>query len=116
MPTIIPLVAADPTYRFATNIGTANYIFYVRWNSRDAAWYFDLLEQDGTVIVQSVKIVLGAPLARATTHALFDAGVLVARDTTKSGLEPTIDDLGTRVQLWYLTRAEMVAELLGDRA
>ena len=115
MPTTIPLLPSDASYRFATNIGNENYIFYVRWNSRDAAWYFDLLEQDGTVIVQSVKIVLGAPLARATVHRLFANGVFVARDTTASGIEPTFDDLGTRVQLWYFTRDEMVAELLGSR-
>jgi hypothetical protein len=115
MPTVIPLVPSDASYRLATNIENENYIFFVRWNSRDAAWYFDLLEQNGTMIARGVKIVLGAPLARSTVHRLFAAGVFVARDTTKSGKEPTLDDLGTRVQLWYLTTAEMVAEILGVR-
>lgn len=114
MPTIIPLLS-DASYRFATNIEDENFIFYLRWNSRDSAWYFDLLEQDGTMIVRGVKVVLGAPLARSTVHRLFTDGVFVARDTTKSGKEPTLDDLGTRVQLWYMTRAEMVAEMLGVR-
>lgn len=115
MPTIIPLQQGDPRYQFSTDIGEETYVFRVRWNSRDAAWYFDVLERDETPIVFGVKVVLGVPLGASTIHKLFTGGVFVARDVGSAAApaDPAFDDLGSRVELWYLTRDEMAAESLG---
>ena len=37
------------------------------------------------------------------------SGYLIARDTSGRGEPPTLTDLGTRVQLFYITAAEVAA-------
>jgi hypothetical protein len=111
MPTEIPL---DPTvrgdassFRLGTSLGDDQVILDVRWNSRDGAWYMDLYDQDETPIVRSVKLVLGVNLCRASTHPIFTRNLLRMVDTSRSGREATLDDLGTRVVLLHYTRDEL---------
>lgn len=101
-----------PAYRFGTSIEQVPYIFDVRWNSRAAAWYFDVLEQDETPIVLGVKVVLGAHIGRRSQHVLFRRGTIVAIDTTQQGREAAVDDLGTRVEVRYAPLAETLGRLV----
>ncbi len=95
----IPFEPSLTYYRLITVISGVPYIFDVRWNDRDQAWYFDVLEEDETPIVHGVKVILGMYLARRCDHTLFRDGVFLARDTTDAGIEAGIDDLGARVQV-----------------
>lgn len=114
-PQILPFVPSVPYYRFRTSIENVAYIFDVRWNVRDAAWYFDLLETDETPIALGVKIVLGMSLARRIKHPLFRNGTLVAIDTSGKLREPGLDDLGTRVQIRYYTVYDIIAVIHSAR-
>lgn len=109
---IIPFEPSIGHYRFSTTISNTEYIFDVRWNSRDSAWYFDLLEFDETPIIMGVKIVLGTYLGRRCTHALFYNGVFVAIDTSNEGREAGFDDLGTRVTIRYYPAEDLITEQL----
>ena len=108
MSLLIPVVPSVPNYRFSTSIDDATYIFDFRWNTREAAWFFDISEADETSILQGVKVVLGMYLGRRSTHRFFRDGVLVAKDTTAKGVEATLDDLGIRVQLLRFTAGEII--------
>jgi len=110
----LPFVPSVPFYTFTTTIEDAPYNFNVRWNTRDAAWYFDVTSEDGTVLREGVKVVLGAFLGRACTLAFFEKGVLVARDSTDAGIDAKFDDIGTRVQVFYMTALELRAMLDGE--
>jgi hypothetical protein len=77
------------------------YIFDVRWNARDAAWYFDLLAEDETPIRSGIKIVLGTSLGSSSTAAFFQNNILVAVDLSNGGRDAELDDLGTRVRLLW---------------
>lgn len=105
MPYILPVVPSIPNYRVRTTFGGQAYLFDLLWNARDAAWYFDLLKDDGTPIAHGVKIVLGVHLGRRRTHRFFRDNVIVAFDTGGKSEPPGLDDLGTRVVLarysWY---------------
>jgi hypothetical protein len=95
-------------YRFATVIEGVQYIFKVRWNTRDAAWYFDVLEFDETPIATGVKIVLGTNFAKWCNHPLFLDGVMFALSTAQPPhADATLDDLGTTIKVYYYTRADM---------
>lgn len=107
----IPFAPSIGAYRFATVIGTGSYTFDVRWNTRDAAWYFDVSDSDGAFIVVSVKVVLGAYLGRRSNHPLFANGVLVAVDLSGQELDATFDDLGTRVALQYIPVLDLIVRL-----
>jgi hypothetical protein len=115
MPTILQFRPSISSYRFGAVLQDEEYIFDVRWNSRDSAWYFDVREIDETPIKLGIKVVLGTYFGRSSNHPLFHEGAMVARPpSTTDRREATFDDLGTRVQIWYYTRDEIVQEIIGN--
>src|SRR3990172_3141789 len=113
MPSILPFIPSVAFYRFGTVLDGDPYIFDVRWNSRDAAWFFDLFELDETPIILGVKVVLGAYLGRTANHPLMNAGVIVARDVDGKDVEAGFDDIGTHVEVRRYTLTEISAEIVG---
>lgn len=113
MPSVIPLRPSAARYEFSTTIDGDDYTFYVYWNDRDDAWYFDVLDSSSFVIASGLKIVLGTYIGRTVRHKLFQSGVLVAWDSTDKGKDATFDDLGTRVLLLRYTAFEVMAEIRG---
>lgn len=114
MALILPFRPSIGRYRFVSVINEIQYIFVVRWNSRDEAWYFDVLEYDETPIVSGVKIVLGTYLARWSNHDLFLQGVIFARSSVVPHEDAKFDTLGTKVTVFYLTRADLANQMLGS--
>lgn len=108
---ILPVVPSVGLYRFGTSILGSPYIFDVRWNSREFAWYMDVLEIDETPIVYGIKIVLGVFLGRRSRHKLFTQGVLIAGDSSGVDREATFDDLGTRIKLIYIPVVELMTRV-----
>ncbi len=111
----IPFVPSLGNYRFGTTIGDIGYIFAVRWNTREEAWYFSIFEVNGDPIIQGVKIVLGTYLGRRCNHPLFRDGVFLAVDlsTGDQPREAGFDDLGVRVAVQYVPVLDLVARLTG---
>lgn len=117
MPEVLPLRPSLGAYRFTTSLDGTQYLFSVRWNSRDnegrGAWYFDVSEFDGTAILRGVKIVLGTYLGRWSDHPLLLRGVFVAQSSATVHADPGFDDLGVAVQVLYYNRADLAAAMLG---
>lgn len=105
---VLPLVPSIPSYRRTTTIDGAPYHLDLRWNARDAAWFLDILEIDGTPIARGVKVVLGTYLARYTDHPLTRQGVLIAIDTSGDRRDAGLDDLGARVEVRWYSQIEIV--------
>ena len=115
MAQILPFIASVGRYRFVTVIEGTQYIFKVRWNSRDAAWYFDVLEFDETPIATGIKIVLGVNFARWSNHPLFLDGNMFALSSAQTPhADATFDNLGTTIKVYYYTRADIVANQLSQ--
>lgn len=120
MPVVIPFRPSISPYAFDVAIGDALYTIDVHWNAREEAWYFDVSDLSDIVrglypIVKGVKIVLGTYLGRRAQHPLFQDGVMLCRVPQGDDVsEPRYDDMGTRVQVWYYTRAELAQELLAS--
>lgn len=114
MAQVIPVTIGESNQKITTAIDNETYVLRVRWNTRDAAWYLDAWERDGTTaIALSVKIVVGIMLGATVQHPLFMPG-LFAFDTSGEGIDPGLNDLGGRVQLIALTMGDRV--LLGQSA
>lgn len=94
-------VPSIPNSRFSTALSGTQYIIVQRWNARDGAWFFDLLAEDETPIAYGIKIVLGVLLGGRNVNDEFPLGVFEAHDLTGSGVEAGLDDLGTRVVVYY---------------
>ncbi len=118
MPKILPLRPSVGSYDFTCALGAADveqtFVWRVRWNGRDKAWFLSVLDSGLVPIISNMKIVLGVYLGRQSVHPLFTKGVLLCRPTNKDRRDPTFDDLGVRVQVVYFTFAEMIQEILGS--
>lgn len=102
----IPLVPSIGHYDFTTTIEGSDYLFVVRWNTREQAWYFDLFESNGRVIRKGFKIVLGSYIGRGINHPLFlRDGMFFAFDSSQQHREATFDDIGSRVILYFMPHA-----------
>lgn len=97
MAVTIPFLVSDCNYTLTCPIDDYQISFDVRWNSRDEAFYFDMYEQDDTVICLNVKVVVGIPLGRRSKHSFFDNHIITAIDTSGKGNDPDFDDLNNRV-------------------
>lgn len=107
MPRVLPLIPSEPNYRVGTQLVETQYILDVRWNTRDAAWYMDLLQEDETPIRMGIKLVLGSPLGARTTDQAFPPGVFIAVDLSGAGRDATLDDMGVRVVVMFYTSDEL---------
>ncbi len=108
MPQRIPLVPSEAFYSFSTTLDDTDYVFDVRWNTRDAAWYFDLLTIDGVMIRAGNKIVLGSSPGGLSADASWP-GLFIVTDTSGKGVDATYEDMGVRVQMHFYTFEEIEA-------
>jgi hypothetical protein len=104
----------DPTnswQQIQTTIEGQDYLLELAWNTRDERWYVSLYKADGTCLVASVAMVVDFPLFRKTVGPDIPKGYFMAVDTAGNGAEIAAqEELGVRVQLTYLTEAEVDAE------
>lgn len=107
----LPLVPSLSNYRLSTTLEGQEYLFDVRWNNREEAWYLSIFDVNGDVIKWNIKIVLGVQLGMRVTNANFPPGALYAIDLTNRGLEAKFDDIGERVVVIYLSSAEVAGIL-----
>ncbi len=102
----IPLPSGLPHFSLQVELDGTTFTLEFRWNSRDGAWYMNLEDAEGTHILSGIKVVADWPLGARFQVAGLPAGQLSAVDTSGAGLDPGFTDLGTRVQILYLTAAE----------
>lgn len=103
----LPLRPSNPSYRVGVALSGEQYVFAVRWNARDEAWYLDVLAADGTKLRTGIRVVLGTLLGGRVVLDTFPPGVLQAVDLTNAGREAGLDDLGDRVQIYYYPFEDM---------
>lgn len=116
MPEAIPVQPSIANYTVNVVLENRAYVLGMHWNSRDAAWYLDVLDEDSDPIRTGIKIVLDDALGRDCTDPRFPPGLITASDTSNDDREAGLDDMGTRVGLFYYTAEEylaLVQEALG---
>lgn len=121
MPDQIPFDPGIPSQSVRTTLDNKQIVFNARWNARDkiivddvvlsdGAWYLDLYDGDGNVIIKGIKIVLGVNLGRTSNHEFFQLNILRAFDTTNQNREAQLEDLGTRVIVLRYSFDELFGE------
>ena len=109
MPQQLPFTSDRAFYEFSADLGGSRFVFAVRWNGRDEAWYFDLLDDERTAIRHGIKIVLGTSLGGRSADPNRPAGLLMAHDLSGEGRDATDADLGTRVIVVFYSDEEIAA-------
>jgi hypothetical protein len=97
-----------PRFSFEISLEGTQYSLLFDWNTRAARWFITLSAADGTVLLTSVAGVVDFPLFSRFADPRLPPGRLMLLDTSGAGQEMTAqEELGTRVQLVYLTASEV---------
>ena len=103
---VIPTRSDLDNYKFTIDLEGLTYGFEFHYNGRMQKWVFDLTQEDGTPILQSTPVYVNQlPLQRFQTE-LKPPGEILFLDTSGANLDPTEDDLGTRVLMMYIESVE----------
>ena len=105
----MPVQPGVPAQEFRISLDGQLFRIAITWNERDAAWYLDLFDADGTLLLAGRKLVLGQALLARFRDARLPPGELLVLDTTSRDLEPGQQDLGGRVPLFYVEAASLPA-------
>lgn len=93
-----------------------SYKLRYHYNDRESLWYLSVNTSENSPIVEGIKIVLDIPLLRKSADNTLPLGEIIAieRDffSDSAGQPPSLTDLGTRVDLFYIDEEEYL-ELLG---
>lgn len=96
-----------PSYTQRTTLDGREYVLGFDWNARDLSWYFSISDEDGAPILVGRKIVLDYPLLDRLVDDRAPPGAIVALDLSGRNEPPQLDDLGTRVILYYYDAASL---------
>ena len=95
-------------YDVRTQLEGVDYTFQFRFNFRRELWSFTIRALDGTPLLTGQSVHVGIFLNRRAVNG--PPGLLMAIGETDDLTPPGLHELGERVKLYYLTKAE-VAEL-----
>ncbi len=108
MALIIP-VFDTASFTEQLTIEEVNYRLRLDWNYRGQFWQMSWYDRDLALIVAGIKVVINYPLLGPYKYLPIPQGELLAIDTSEPNLRIEDGDLGTRVNLVYLTEAEYAA-------
>jgi hypothetical protein len=106
---IVREVDGPAFFDLQATLDDVTYTLEFRWNVRLGAWFMNVLDAEGVEpSLLGVRLVVDFPL----TQNIVDRappGFFLALDTGSAegeGQDPGFDDLGNRVQLWYVPEEE----------
>lgn len=104
----LPIAQEGAHFEFSTELDAgASYRFTFRWNGRVGAWFLDLADGDGDLIVAGVRVVLNLPLLGKVADSRRPPGELFAVDTAGTELEADFEALGRRVAIFYASFTDL---------
>lgn len=110
----MPLIPGLYDYEIRVELEGVAYLFRFRWNTRAEAWFVDVADANGELIVAGRKCLADEfLLEQFRARAGVPPGILHPFDTTRRQVDPAQDDFGTRVVLYYLDSLD-VAEAIAD--
>lgn len=99
---IIPARSDLPDQEMSISLDGLTFVLRFRWSAREGCQYFDVLDAQGVPIYMGIKVVLRLPLGDRCTDPRRPPGTFIAFDTSGKGLPPGLNDLGDRVELYYI--------------
>lgn len=103
MPVLIRIFTGEPLYTQRVRLEGADYVFKLDWSLREESFYLSIFNLDNVPIKVGIKVVPNWPLLSRHRTAKLPPGELFAFDLsdTEAPASPTLEDFGTRVQLYY---------------
>jgi hypothetical protein len=103
--TEIPIESGVPSQTFKVDLDENTYNFRVIYNTRLGTWTFDLSDEDGVALCSGVTMVLSADLINQFNLGI---GSLFMLEEGSTRVDASVDDLGDRIILAYLTPQEVL--------
>jgi len=107
--TRIPTSTTDANYVFTVELDGTEFRLRFKYNERDDAWYFSVLDAEGNILRAGLKVVNEFTLLRLWAQANRPRGELVAVNQGMVTAPPTLNQLGAEVVLTYLDASEIAA-------
>ena len=110
---IIPTLEQTPFFTQRTKLDGRDYILSFKYSDRENRWYVDISDQDGELIVASVKLTLGTLLLGCVVDPRRPPGELMVihYPTYEPGgsppEDPGFEDFGRDTLLTYFDAAEL---------
>lgn len=100
---LIPTEPSLTAYRQEVEINSNTYGMRFYWNARAAAWFVDISNDAGEIVIAGRKCNIDVDLIEQYHHKdPMPIGILLPYDTGQRKVNPLIDDFGTRVLLLYI--------------
>ena len=79
------------------------YNIKIYWNTREDAWYMDILDKDLNPYIYGIKLVANFPLLQEYDRSFVNYGNFILADTEgfPNSDRPTYDNIGERYQLIF---------------
>jgi hypothetical protein len=90
-------------YIVGVTLDGSQYRLEFRWNTREESWYMHVRTSLDAEILDSIKVVADWPMAWNLADPALPPGLFYATDTSGASVDPGLEDLGDRVQLYYLS-------------
>jgi hypothetical protein len=111
MPFEVPVASLNAKSSQTVALDDVVYRFEFEFNTRCLAWHLNVQTQDGTPLVQGIKLLANIDLLGRHKDTRLPKGRLYAIDTEEGedGIRPEKNQLGTKLRLLYFTEAEVDA-------
>lgn len=108
----IPVDQNSSNFGIRVVLDAVPFRFDFRFNDRSKKWYFDLKDDQGNQLRSGVKVVMGTPMLLRMSSLPRPLGVLLASGASGSLDDPTRENFGVDVSLFY-EEFDSIRELLG---
>lgn len=98
-----------PHFELQVTLEDVTYTLELRWNERASAWFMNVLDAEGVTMLQAGLRLVADWMLGSFNVGAQPPGAFVARDTSGLGIDPTLEDLGTRVQLLYFSTEDLAS-------
>lgn len=103
--TELPLYS-DASYQYNAAIENQSRAFKFSWNDRSCAWHLDIANEDGTVVVQGLRLVPSYPMLidyQLDKFGITGYFLLMQENTGQNGSQNLlITDIPERYRLYYI--------------
>jgi len=104
---IIPTSQTESDYAQTVTLEGVDYQLFFHWNARQPGWYCEIRDAaGGNLIAAAKRLAIGTFIFEHDKDSRMPPGAFLLIDTTQSGQEPGLRDLGTRVFFIYVEAAE----------
>jgi len=99
----IPTLQDSLSYTLQCELSGSTYLLSFDWNAADLSWYMTIADATEQILLAGKKLITGWPFLFRYVQPGLPPGEFLMQDTSGKNEKPTVDNLGTRVLLYYLT-------------